>query len=88
MIGHEDSHSLERLDHIFAIGDCAETGAIQAGHTAYYQGEVAVRNILSLIEQREGRIKKAELERYKPGAPSIKVSLGLVCHHYLGTCSD
>lgn len=37
------------LDHVFAIGDCAHTAAIQAGHTAYYQGEVAARNVLRLI---------------------------------------
>lgn len=39
------------LDHMFAVGDCAETGAIQAGHTAYWQAEVAARNILRLIER-------------------------------------
>jgi NADH dehydrogenase FAD-containing subunit len=90
------------LKHIFAIGDCAESGAIQAGHTAHWQAEVAARNILRLIERREGRGKgrsksaasagtvaaqgtsgvvvsgEEELEAYKPGLPSIKISLGLV----------
>lgn len=40
---------LDHLDHIFAIGDCADTEAIQAGHTAYYMAEVAARNILKLV---------------------------------------
>ncbi|KZT51267.1 FAD/NAD(P)-binding domain-containing protein [Calocera cornea HHB12733] len=36
--------------HLFAIGDCADAfGAIKAGHTAYYQAELAARNILLLI---------------------------------------
>lgn len=65
------------LRHIFAIGDCAETGAIQAGHTAYWQAEVAARNICRLIERKEGRLKES-LESYKPGLPCIKLTLGLV----------
>lgn len=65
------------LRHIFAIGDCAETGAIQAGHTAYWQAEVAARNVCRLIERSEGRAKET-LESYKPGAPCIKLTLGLV----------
>ena len=64
------------LSHIFAVGDCADTGAIQAGHTAYYMGEVAARNIIRLIDQEEGR-ETEELESYKYGAPAIKVTLGL-----------
>lgn len=67
--------------HIFAIGDAADAfGAINAGHTAYLQGEVAARNILKMVEAREeGReLKVEDLERYKPGLPAIKVSLGLV----------
>lgn len=65
------------LRHIFAIGDCAETGAIQAGHTAYWQAEVAARNLCRLIERQEGRGKET-LESYKPGLPCIKLTLGLV----------
>ena len=65
------------LRHIFAIGDCAETGAIQAGHTAYWQAEVAARNLCRLIERQEGRNKEG-LESYKPGLPCIKLTLGLV----------
>ncbi|ORX40015.1 hypothetical protein BD324DRAFT_615943 [Kockovaella imperatae] len=68
----------EELGHIFAIGDCAETSAIQAGHTAYWMGEVAARNILRLIRRDEGG-EEEELEVYKPGVPAIKVTLGL--HH-------
>jgi apoptosis-inducing factor 2 len=37
--------------HLFAIGDSADAfGAIKAGHTAYYQGEVAARNVIRLIK--------------------------------------
>lgn len=72
------SSNKEHLDlhHIFAIGDCADTGAIQAGHTAYWMGEVAARNIIRLIDREEGR-EAEELEVYKYGAPAIKVTLGL-----------
>jgi hypothetical protein len=68
------------LSHIFAIGDCADTGAIQAGHTAYWMGEVAARNILRLIARDEsnGNGPKEDLEVYKYGKPAIKVTLGLV----------
>jgi len=72
----------EDLRHVFAIGDCAETGAIQAGHTAYWQAEVAARNVCRLIEKQEGRAKDT-LESYKPGAPCIKLTLGLVSLSYL-----
>lgn len=65
------------LSHIFAIGDCADTGAIQAGHTAYWMGEAAARNLLRLIAKDEGR-EAEELEVYKYGKPAIKVTLGLV----------
>lgn len=73
----------ERMDlhHIFAIGDCADTGAIQAGHTAYWMGEVAARNLVRLIHRREGTLNPdlgEELEAYKYGPPAIKVTLGLV----------
>ncbi|KAF8196976.1 hypothetical protein BJ912DRAFT_954358, partial [Pholiota molesta] len=66
--------------HIFAIGDAADAfGAIPAGHNAYAQGEVAARNIIALIKNREaGGGSTPELEQYTPGEPAIKVSLGLV----------
>ena len=74
---NNSEHEDEDLSHMFAIGDVADTGAIQAGHTAHWQAEVAARNILRLIELGEGRSADV-LETYKPGLPSIKVSLGLV----------
>ncbi|PBK68507.1 FAD/NAD(P)-binding domain-containing protein [Armillaria solidipes] len=59
--------------HIFAIGDAADAfGAIKAGHNAYFQGEVAARNVLRLINDSD-----EPLELYTPGLPAIKVSLGL-----------
>jgi hypothetical protein len=64
------------LSHLFAVGDCAETGAIQAGHTAYYQAEVAARNILRLVKADEGG-EVEELEDYKVSVPAIKVTLGM-----------
>lgn len=86
--------------HIFAIGDAADAfGALKAGHTAYWQAEVAARNVVRLAraadassslsssssplsdEERkklEEEVKEGErLERYVPGEPMIKVSLGL-----------
>ncbi|KAG5729559.1 Apoptosis-inducing factor like protein [Termitomyces sp. T112] len=65
--------------HIFVVGDAADAfGAIAAGHNAYYQGEVAARNILHLIRRSEGASGEDEpLEQYTPGPPAIKVSLGL-----------
>jgi len=54
----DHSEPEEDLRHIFAIGDCAETGAIQAGHTAYWQAEVAARNVCRMIEKQEGRAKE------------------------------
>ncbi|KAG6887788.1 hypothetical protein C0992_010740 [Termitomyces sp. T32_za158] len=68
--------------HIFVIGDAVDAfGAIAAGHNAYYQGEVAARNVLRLIN-RASHEKVPEqvpepLEQYTPGPPAIKVSLGL-----------
>ncbi|KAJ3850833.1 hypothetical protein EV368DRAFT_44467 [Lentinula lateritia] len=81
---------------IFVAGDAADAfGAIPAGHTAYYQGEVAARNILRLIQRSERPLKipqddvvsvteeKVErLEHYAPGLPAIKISLGLTKSAY------
>jgi hypothetical protein len=74
--GEEEGH--EDLTHFFAVGDCAETGAIQAGHTAYWQAEVAARNILKLIKSEEEDKEVEELEEYKVSVPAIKVTLGMV----------
>ncbi|KIJ58471.1 hypothetical protein HYDPIDRAFT_102602, partial [Hydnomerulius pinastri MD-312] len=68
--------------HLFAIGDAADAfGAINAGHTAYYQGEVAGRNLIRLL-RREARARDLELEEYTPGLPMIKVSLGMTKSAY------
>ncbi|KAL1413474.1 hypothetical protein Q8F55_001248 [Vanrija albida] len=64
--------SLDAPTNIFSIGDCAQTAAIQAGHTSYWQGEVAARNIVRLVKG-EGEA----LEEYAPGVPAIKVTLGI-----------
>ncbi|KAK1224814.1 hypothetical protein PQX77_012268 [Marasmius sp. AFHP31] len=69
--------------HMFCVGDSADAfGAIKAGHTAYWQGEVAGRNIVRLInnaaleeEGKEGAWE--ELEDYHSGPPAIKVTLGM-----------
>jgi pyruvate/2-oxoglutarate dehydrogenase complex dihydrolipoamide dehydrogenase (E3) component len=74
--GAEDVEAEEMTPypHIFVVGDAADAfGAIPAGHNAYYQGEVAARNVLRLIEG-----AGTPLEQYTPGVPAIKVSLGLV----------
>lgn len=71
----------KNYNHIFAIGDCAQTKAIQAGHTAFGQGEVAARNILRLIAKEEGEVGKindGELEEYEAPKPAIKLTLGIV----------
>ncbi|KAJ7903701.1 hypothetical protein B0H14DRAFT_2666009 [Mycena olivaceomarginata] len=73
--GAEDVEAEEMTPypHIFVVGDAADAfGAIPAGHNAYYQGEVAARNVLRLIEG-----AGTPLEQYTPGVPAIKVSLGL-----------
>lgn len=66
-------------EHIFAVGDCADAfNALCAGHNAYYQAQLAARNILRLIEREEDPDTEHEaLELYEPLPPAIKVSLGL-----------
>lgn len=83
--------------HIFAVGDAADAfGALQAGHTAYHQAEVAARNVVRLVKREarrcgslswsegddEGSEGEEELEEYTPGLPMIKVSLGLTRSAY------
>ena len=65
---------------IFAAGDCADAfNALCAGHNAYYQGQLAARNVLRLARNQEkSDDDKEELEKYEPLPPAIKVSLGLV----------
>ncbi|KAH7340234.1 hypothetical protein B0J17DRAFT_568928 [Rhizoctonia solani] len=61
------------MSHIFVIGDVADAfGALNAGHTAWTQAEVASRNIGRLIAG-----SGEELERYEAPPHSIKVTLGL-----------
>lgn len=69
---------IEDLSHIFACGDCAESGAIQAGHTAYWQGQQAAENVVTMIAIRDG-LAESPLGEYKPTHPAIKVTLGRVC---------
>lgn len=83
--------------HLFVVGDAADAfGAVPAGHNAYYQAEIAARNVLQLIRAKEASglgdeegEDQGQLERYTPGAPAIKVSLGLVrrfsLYHWHGT---
>jgi len=64
--------------HIFVVGDSADAfGAIKAGHNAYFQAEVASRNILGLISSENASREDLELQEYTPKAPMIKLSLGL-----------
>jgi len=68
---------VEDLSHIFACGDCAESGAIQAGHTGAWQGQQAAQNIVKMIANKEG-LQAGPLGEYEPSHPAIKVSLGRV----------
>ncbi|TDL14612.1 hypothetical protein BD410DRAFT_902966 [Rickenella mellea] len=99
-----DTHLFTPYPHIFVIGDAADAfGAINAGHNAYYQGEVAAQNIVRLIKRDICNIHTTnviddekiedELELYTPNPPAIKVSLGLTKSVYeingvIGTKDD
>jgi len=75
----DDAHYDVPYPNLFAIGDVADAfGAIKAGHTAYRQGETAAKNIVKLIRQDEGETgDDLKLDRYEPGPPGIKMSVGL-----------
>ncbi|RDX46369.1 iron uptake cluster protein [Lentinus brumalis] len=76
----EDPRTRVAAKHIFAVGDAADAfGAVNAGHNAFFQGEVAARNILKMIKAFESPAPSEEvvLDKYNPGLPAIKVSLGL-----------
>ncbi len=74
----EDPRTRVAAKHIFAVGDAADAfGAVNAGHNAFFQGEVAARNILKMIKASEST-DDVVLDKYNPGLPAIKVSLGLV----------
>ncbi|KAG2106257.1 uncharacterized protein F5147DRAFT_701650 [Suillus discolor] len=97
-----ESHLCQKTlySNIFVVGDAADAfDAIKAGHTSYYQAEVAARNILRLISRNEkagitdGDNLDSELEEYAPGAPAIKVTLGMTKSVYesngvVGTKND
>jgi NADH dehydrogenase FAD-containing subunit len=72
-----NDEDVEDMSHIFACGDCAESGAIQAGHTAYWQGQQAAQNIVKMIANKEVLLA-GPLGEYKPTHPAIKVTLGRV----------
>ncbi|KAI9463162.1 hypothetical protein HD554DRAFT_2027295 [Boletus coccyginus] len=61
--------------HLFAIGDAADAfGAIKAGHTAYYQGELAARNVIKLIQGDAGTLKAPlQPSAFTPDAGEMEV---------------
>jgi hypothetical protein len=78
-VSQDDSHNAERpLANATLIvahpGDVANTEAIKAGHTGWYQAGVAAQNIVRMVKDGD----EAELEVYKPTKPMIKVSVGKV----------
>ncbi|KAG1896745.1 uncharacterized protein F5891DRAFT_1052000 [Suillus fuscotomentosus] len=94
------TETLTLYSNIFVVGDAADAfDAIKAGHTSYYQAEVAARNILRLISRNEkvgitaGDDLDSELEEYAHGPPAIKVTLGMTKSVYesngvVGTKND
>ncbi|KAJ3537521.1 hypothetical protein NMY22_g5553 [Coprinellus aureogranulatus] len=61
-------------ENIFAIGDSADAfGATKSGRSSWFQGEIAAKNIVKLVNKAD-----EALEEYVPEAPMIKVSLGFV----------
>ncbi|KAG8682090.1 hypothetical protein FRC09_017023 [Ceratobasidium sp. 395] len=61
------------MPHVFVIGDAADAfGALNAGHTAWVQAEIAARNVGRLVRESD-----EALERYVAPPHAIKVSLGL-----------
>jgi len=71
-----DSKTLLANPPLIAVypGDVANTEAIKAGHTGWYQAGVAAQNIVRMVKDGD----EAELEVYKPTKPMIKVSVGKV----------
>ncbi|CED85592.1 Monodehydroascorbate/ferredoxin reductase [Phaffia rhodozyma] len=70
---------------LFAIGDCADSqGVIDAGYTAWQQGNIASRNILRMIRKENPEMVSSDLdlpndqlEDYELQKPAIKLTLGL-----------
>lgn len=79
------------VGHVFVIGDAANAfGALNAGHTAWNQAEVASHNIARLVAKEEGSNDNPSeswryepLQDYLPDPHRIKVSLGLVSEETL-----
>ena len=71
------------LDHIFALGDVAETGGPRMGRAGMMQAEIVCQNILAMI-------KGKKLDEYIPLAleGALKLSLGKVRKHTLKYQSD
>ena len=47
----EDPHTRVAAEHVFVVGDAADAfGAINAGHNAFFQGEVAAHNMIKLVK--------------------------------------
>lgn len=63
------------LPQVFAFGDVADTGGPKMARAAYFQSEIIVQNILSLIKGEQ------ILKEYRPNVAfegSIKLTLGKV----------
>lgn len=63
------------LDHIYALGDVADTGGPKMGRAGLFQGEVVVQNILAMIDNR------TPMATYTPKLlfeGAIKLTLGKV----------
>ncbi|RPD70120.1 iron uptake cluster protein [Lentinus tigrinus ALCF2SS1-7] len=80
----EDPKTRVAAEHVFAVGDAADAfGAVNAGHNAFFQGQLAAHNIIRMVKaserdaSSESEPEDLTLEKYAPGLPSIKVSLGL-----------
>ena len=80
-----DEPTVSRYPHIFVAGDLADAfNALNAGHTAWAQGEVAAKNIISIIKDGDA----AELQTYTAPPYAIKVSLGLVSIVHVSTTTS
>lgn len=69
--------------HFFAVGDAVDAfGANNAGRNSFYQCEVAVNNIVKLVESAVAGMPEGdvELDQYELGAlaQAIKITLGTV----------
>ncbi|KAJ3718165.1 hypothetical protein C8R42DRAFT_629344 [Lentinula raphanica] len=84
MLAEEEAETTP-YPNIFVAGDSADAfGAIPAGHTAYYQGEVAARNVLRLIQRSESRSShsQAQAQDSEDGIFSEEIDLDGPLEHY------